>query len=67
MLAGLIDPDEGSVRVDGLEVKDHVEAVKDQIGYMAQRFGLYGDLSVEENMIFYRRPCSACRKATATA
>ncbi|MGD0580421.1 MAG: ABC transporter ATP-binding protein [Bryobacteraceae bacterium] len=53
MLAGLIDPDEGSVRVAGLEVKDHVEKVKDQIGYMAQRFGLYGDLSVEENMIFY--------------
>ncbi len=53
MLAGLIDPDEGSVQVDGLEVKDHVEEVKDQIGYMAQRFGLYGDLSVEENMIFY--------------
>jgi ABC-2 type transport system ATP-binding protein len=53
MLAGLIDPDEGSVQVDGLEVKDHVEAVKDQIGYMAQRFGLYGDLTVAENMIFY--------------
>jgi len=34
-------------------VKDHVEAVKDQIGYMAQRFGLYGDLTVAENMIFY--------------
>ena len=53
MLAGLIDPDEGSVQVDDLEVKDHVEAVKDQIGYMAQRFGLYGDLTVAENMIFY--------------
>ena len=53
MLAGLIDPDEGSVQVDGLEVRDHTEEVKDQIGYMAQRFGLYGDLSVEENMFFY--------------
>ena len=53
MLAGLLDPDEGNVQVDGLEVQDHVEEVKDQIGYMAQRFGLYGDLSVEENMIFY--------------
>src|ERR1035438_8273605 len=53
MLAGLIDPDQGSVQVGDLEVKDHVEAVKDQIGYMAQRFGLYGDLTVAENMIFY--------------
>ena len=53
MLAGLLDPDEGNVQVAGLEVRNHVEEVKDQIGYMAQRFGLYGDLSVEENMIFY--------------
>jgi ABC-2 type transport system ATP-binding protein len=53
MLAGLIDPDSGSVKVAGLEVKDHIDAVKDQIGYMAQRFGLYGDLTVEENMVFY--------------
>lgn len=53
MLAGLIDPDSGSVRVAGLEVRKHIDAVKDQIGYMAQRFGLYGDLTVEENMYFY--------------
>ena len=31
----------------------NVQAVKDQIGYMAQRFGLYGDLTVDENMLFY--------------
>ena len=31
----------------------HLDAVKDQIGYMAQRFGLYGDLTVDENMVFY--------------
>ena len=30
-----------------------LDAVKDQIGYMAQRFGLYSDLTVDENMIFY--------------
>jgi len=53
MIAGLIDPDSGSVKVAGLEVRDNIDAVKDQIGYMAQRFGLYGDLTVEENMHFY--------------
>jgi ABC-2 type transport system ATP-binding protein len=53
MLAGLIDPDSGSVKVAGLEVRGNIDAVKDQIGYMAQRFGLYGDLTVEENMYFY--------------
>lgn len=53
MLAGLMDPDSGSIQVAGLEVSKNIDAVKDQIGYMAQRFGLYGDLTVEENMHFY--------------
>ena len=37
----------------GHDVARESQRVKDQIGYMAQRFGLYGDLTVEENMIFY--------------
>ncbi|HEY3442868.1 MAG TPA: ABC transporter ATP-binding protein [Paludibaculum sp.] len=53
MLCGLMDPTEGTVKVAGLEVGPNLDAVKDQIGYMAQKFGLYGDLTVEENMIFY--------------
>jgi ABC-2 type transport system ATP-binding protein len=53
MLCGLMDPSEGSARVAGHDVGREAQAVKDQIGYMAQRFGLYGDLTVEENMIFY--------------
>ena len=53
MLCGLIDPTEGSARVAGHDVAHESRAVKDQIGYMAQRFGLYADLTVEENMIFY--------------
>jgi ABC-2 type transport system ATP-binding protein len=53
MLATLLDPDEGSVEVAGLDVTGHPDEVKDHIGYMAQRFGLYRDLSVEENMQFY--------------
>jgi ABC-2 type transport system ATP-binding protein len=53
MLCGLMDPSEGSARVAGHDVASESQAVKDQIGYMAQRFGLYGDLTVEENMSFY--------------
>src|SRR5215831_236557 len=53
MLCGLMDPSEGSARVAGHDTVKESQAVKDQIGYMAQRFGLYTDLTVEENMIFY--------------
>ena len=53
MLCGLMDPTEGQVIVAGQDVAKNVEAVRDRIGYMAQQFGLYTDLSVDENMIFY--------------
>jgi ABC-2 type transport system ATP-binding protein len=53
MLCGLLDPSEGSARVAGHDVARESQAVKDRIGYMAQRFGLYLDLSVQENMFFY--------------
>ena len=53
MLCGLMDPTEGRAVVAGHDVAKEVEAVKDQIGYMAQRFGLYTDLTVAENMAFY--------------
>ena len=53
MLCGLMDPSEGTARVAGHDVVRESQAVKDQIGYMAQRFGLYADLTVEENMVFY--------------
>ena len=53
MLCGLIEPTSGSATVAGHDAARESQAVKDQIGYMAQRFGLYGDLTVEENMAFY--------------
>jgi ABC-2 type transport system ATP-binding protein len=53
MLSGLMDPSEGTAMVAGHDVSREAQAVKDRIGYMAQRFGLYQDLTVEENMIFY--------------
>src|SRR6185369_12186297 len=53
MLCGLMDPSEGSATVSGHDAARESRQVKDRIGYMAQRFGLYQDLTVEENMIFY--------------
>src|SRR5215831_9650564 len=53
LLCGLMDPTEGAVTVAGHDATRETDAVKDQIGYMAQRFGLYGDLTVDENMAFY--------------
>jgi ABC-2 type transport system ATP-binding protein len=53
LLCGLLDPSEGRARVAGRDVARDPQGVKDRIGYMAQRFGLYADLTVEENMLFY--------------
>jgi ABC-2 type transport system ATP-binding protein len=53
VLSGLLDPTEGQAWVAGHDVATDTQAVKDSIGYMAQRFGLYTDLTVDENMEFY--------------
>ncbi len=53
LLCGLLDPTDGGASVAGHDVSRDPQAVKDHIGYMAQRFGLYGDLTVDENMDFY--------------
>ena len=53
MMAGLLAPDEGSLHVLGLDVTRDAQAVQDRISYMPQRFGLYEDLSVQENLDLY--------------
>jgi len=53
MLCGIMDASEGSARVAGFDTIREPELVKRHIGYMAQRFNLYGDLSVAENLDFY--------------
>jgi ABC-2 type transport system ATP-binding protein len=53
LLAGILAPSEGEATVAGYSIAAAPERVKTAIGYMAQRFGLYGDLSVEENLRFY--------------
>jgi ABC-2 type transport system ATP-binding protein len=53
MLAGVMPPDEGAALVAGFDVARDPEAVKHHISYMPQRFGLYEDLTVDENIRFY--------------
>lgn len=52
MLCGLLSPTSGAVQVLGLRVPEDVEKLKQKIGYMTQRFSLYDDLSVIENLQF---------------
>ncbi|MGA7980894.1 MAG: ATP-binding cassette domain-containing protein [Chromatiaceae bacterium] len=53
LAAALLAPDAGSIRVLGMDVADEPLAVQSAIGYMPQRFGLYEDLSVRENLELY--------------
>jgi ABC-2 type transport system ATP-binding protein len=53
LLAGILDPTEGDARVAGRSVRSETAAVQRDIGYMSQRFGLYPDLTVSENLRFY--------------
>ncbi|PYP14759.1 MAG: ABC transporter ATP-binding protein [Gemmatimonadetes bacterium] len=53
MLCGLIAPTEGTAIVAGVDVREAPDRIKELIGYMSQRFGLYEDLTVAENMDFY--------------
>jgi ABC-2 type transport system ATP-binding protein len=53
MLCGILDPSSGEGRVVGYDIRTEAERVKQRIGYMTQRFSLYEDLSVEENLRFY--------------
>lgn len=53
MMAGLLAPDEGSLHVLGRDVARNAQEVQDRISYMPQRFGLYEDLSVQENLDLY--------------
>ncbi|ENN84714.1 putative ABC transporter ATP-binding protein [Rhizobium freirei PRF 81] len=53
MMAGLLKPDSGSLHMLGIDVAADPQSVQDRISYMPQRFGLYEDLSVQENLDLY--------------
>jgi len=53
LAAGLLLPDNGSIQVLGQDMKHHALQIQSQISYMPQRFGLYEDLSVQENLDLY--------------
>ncbi len=53
MLCGLLDPTAGEGQVLGCDILREAERIKERIGYLSQRFGLYEDLTVAENLAFY--------------
>ena len=55
MLCGLLEPSEGRAAIAGYDVTRQIDHIKTLIGYMSQKFSLYDELTVHENLMFYGR------------
>jgi len=66
MLCGLLAPSEGSATVAGFDVGREPDKIKESIGYMSQKFSLYADLTVKQNLDFYAGIYSIPRKRRAS-
>lgn len=53
ILCGLLNPDEGSASVLGMDLSKNKNKIKNEIGYLSQKFSLYGDLTIDENIEFF--------------
>jgi len=53
MMSGILLPNSGAVEIDGVNIQKNLYRLKENLAYMPQRFGLYEDLTVEENIIFF--------------
>jgi len=53
MLVGLLNPDSGSAKVLGYDLLSQKNLIKNEIGYLSQKFSLYGDLTIDENVEFF--------------
>jgi ABC-2 type transport system ATP-binding protein len=62
MLCGILSPDQGEARVADCDIQKEAESLKEKVGYLPQRFGLYGDLTVLENIQFYADLYQVSRK-----
>jgi ABC-2 type transport system ATP-binding protein len=53
VMCGLLSPDAGTVQLIGMDVQKNIKKVQERIGYLSQKFSLYGDLTVDENIEFF--------------